>query len=461
MWKIKRYIRRKRRIMRLFCRAIMKDLSAKSKRYFRRKRRIIRVYYKTTTKQTIYTNIKKTGVKIYDIIKYVIYIIRVDKQIRKFMNEKIMNYPTPTNLNYLWNFGSILLLCLVIQIVTGFVMAFWYVPSVDKAFYSVEHIMREVNYGWLFRYVHSNGASFFFAAVYIHMLRGIYYGSYITPRQKVWYSGCAIFILLMAIAFFGYILPWGQMSYWAATVITSLISAIPYIGEGLLSYLWGGYSVDQPTLSRIFSLHYILPFVLVGLVMVHIFFLHEVGSNNPLGSDNCDKISFYPYFVAKDLVGISVFMIIFSIVVFFMPNFLSHPDNYEMANPEVTPLHIVPEWYFLLFYGILRSVPSKIGGILLLIASIACIVFLPIISRPVIRSGRFRPLFKIAFWLFVADVIILSWTASNPVETPYFEIGQAATIFYFVFFLILNPVIIVLERRQCLKNDEQFRRTKN
>jgi len=336
--------------------------------------------------------------------------------------------------------------CLGIQIVTGIFLAMFYVPNIESAFSSVQYIMRDVNYGWLIRYIHADGASLFFAVVYIHMLKGIYYGSYVYPRESVWYSGFLIFILLMATAFFGYILPWGQMSYWAATVITSLLSAIPYVGDPILIFIWGGVSVSQPMLTRVYTLHFLLPFIIIGLVAFHLIFLHEHGSNNPLGIKSVDNVAFYPYYVLKDLLGLFITYMIFFFLIFFMPNLLLHPDNYIMANPEITPLHIVPEWYFLLFYGILRSIPSKIGGIFLLVLALLCICFLPIISKPLLRSGSFRPLFKIIFWIFICNCIVLSWSASNPVETPFYEIGQLSTLFYFAFFLVLNPIINAIEK---------------
>jgi len=367
------------------------------------------------------------------------------KQILFSLYNEFLNYPTPINLSYLWNFGSISLFSLLIQIVSGFLLSLWYVPSVNLAFDSVEYIMREVNYGWFIRYLHSNGASLFFFAVYVHMARGMYYGSYIYPREKVWYSGFIMFLLMIVTAFFGYVLPWGQMSYWAATVISSLITVIPGVGIDLLSFIWGGIAVEQPTLTRIFGFHFILPFVILSLVIVHLVFLHEHGSNNPLGIKSVDNVSFYPYFFVKDVLGIYIATFILLIFVFFYPNALSHPDNYIPANPSVTPLHIVPEWYFLPFYGILRSVPNKAGGAILVIFALLLLGFLPLISRPIFRSGCFRPLFQVIFWLFIADYILLGWSGSNPVATPYYEICQAATVFYFAWFIILNPVVIKVE----------------
>jgi len=370
-----------------------------------------------------------------------------NKQFKKLLRgayEALLLYPTPINLNYWWNFGSIAIYALFVQVVTGFLMALWYVPHVDAAFDSIEYIMREVNYGWLIRYLHSNGASLFFFAVYIHMGRGLYYGSYIYPREKVWYSGFVMFLLMIVTAFFGYVLPWGQMSYWAATVITSLLTTIPFIGDDLLQFIWGGIAVDQPTLTRIYGLHFLLPFVIAGLVVLHLVLLHEHGSNNPLGIRSKDNIPFHPYYTSKDFLGLWVVNIIFLFVVFFYPNLLSHPDNYIKANPEVTPLHIVPEWYFLPFYAILRSVPNKTVGIILLVLAIACIGLLPLISKPPFRSGYFRPSFQYLFWFFICDCLILGWSGGNPVESPYYGICQMATIGYFLFF-ITNFILCIFE----------------
>jgi quinol-cytochrome oxidoreductase complex cytochrome b subunit len=366
-------------------------------------------------------------------------------QFLRTIKENIFDYQTPVNLNYLWNFGSLALFVLVLQIITGLFLACWYVTDINYAFLSVDYIMREVYCGWFFRYMHANGASLFFIVIYIHMLRGFYYGSYTYPRENVWYTGFIIFVLLMGTAFLGYILPWGQMSYWAATVITSLFTAIPYIGDNLVIFLWGGISVGQPMLTRVFTLHYLLPFIVSTVVVLHIYFLHLTGSNNPLGIKNIDTIPFSPYYIIKDILGIFICYFFFFLFIFFIPNYLLHPDNYIMANPEVTPLHIVPEWYFLLFYGILRSIPNKILGIIALIIALSCIAFLPLFSQPLIRSGRFRPLFKLIFWLFVADCIFLSWSACNTVEQPFFEIGQIATIFYFLFFICFIPAVNMFE----------------
>jgi len=360
----------------------------------------------------------------------------------------VINYPTPINLNFFWNFGSLILFGLVLQITSGIFLAFWYVPSSELAFQSIDNIMREVNNGWLMRYIHSNGASLIFFTMYIHIFKNIYYGSYVYPRTKVWYSGFGLFVLMIATAFFGYVLPWGQMSYWAATVITSLCSAVPVIGPDIVTFIWGGLSVDQPTLTRIFGLHFILPFIIIGITGLHIFLLHQVGSNNPLGIKSVDNVPFFPYYFSKDIVGILIASIIFAVIVFFHPDLFVHPDNFVPADPTVTPAHIVPEWYFLPFYGILRSVPSKIGGIALLALALLCICFLPLITKQtVIRSAIFRPMYRIAFFVFVVDTVLLGWAASQPVEQPYYQICQITTVVFFTYFFIL-PVICLIERKK-------------
>lgn len=357
-----------------------------------------------------------------------------------FIKKYLLGYTTPANLNYFWNSGSLLLLFLIIQIISGILLACWYIPHIEFAFDSIEYIMREVRYGWLLRYTHANGASFFFGIMFIHILKNIFYGSYLYPRQAVWYTGVILYILSMGTAFLGYILPWGQMSYWAATVITSLLSAVPVIGDKVLLFVWGSLSVSQPTLSRVFALHFILPFVIAALAIIHLTLLHQVGSNNPTGVKSKDLTSFFPNYFSKDLLGIIFVLFIFSIFIFFLPNYLLHPDNYIKANPEVTPAHIVPEWYFLLFYGILRSIPSKVGGIILVALALSCLFIFPLISKPLIRSNRYKPLHANLFWFFVIDCILLSWTACNDIVTPYYEIGQACTIFFFLFFIIFNPL---------------------
>tara|TARA_B110000879_G_scaffold107255_1_gene144112 strand:- start:2533 stop:3687 length:1155 start_codon:yes stop_codon:yes gene_type:complete len=364
-----------------------------------------------------------------------------------FIDSHIINYPTPINLNYMWSFGSTAGLCLGIQILTGIFLAMHYSSHVDYAFSSVEHIMRDVNNGWLIRYLHANGASMFFIVTYCHIFRGLYFGSYMNPRGPLWNSGVIIFLLMMGTGFMGYVLPWGQMSFWGATVITNLASAIPFIGGAVVEWLWGGFSVDNATLNRFFSLHYLLPFVITGLVLVHLSLLHTAGSNNPLGiNKNIDTVSFYPYFYVKDLFAFFVLVALFSFFVFFFPNALGHADNYIPANPLVTPAHIVPEWYFLPFYAILRSIPDKLGGVVAMVAAILILLLLPIINTSEIRSTKFRPLYGFGYWFLVSDFLILGWIGQQPVESPYLEVGQIATVFYFAFFLILFPLIGLIEK---------------
>jgi len=364
-----------------------------------------------------------------------------------FIDSHIINYPTPVNLNYMWSFGSTAGLCLVIQILTGVFLAMHYTPHIDFAFNSVEHIMRDVNGGWILRYAHANGASMFFIVVYCHIFRGLYYGSYIQPRGLLWISGVVIFLLMMATAFMGYVLPWGQMSFWGATVITNLFSAIPYIGSYVVEWLWGGFSVDNATLNRFFSLHYLMPFVIAGITIVHLSLLHREGSNNPLGiNTNVETIPFYPYFYVKDLFSFFILLAIFSFFLFFFPNVLGHSDNYIPANPLVTPPHIVPEWYFLPFYAILRSIPDKLGGVVAMISAIIALMFLPFINTSEVRSSKFRPIFGVFYWFLFFDFIILGWIGQNPVETPFIEIGMFATAFYFLSLLILIPLIGIVEK---------------
>ena len=366
--------------------------------------------------------------------------------ITAFLTSHIVDYPTPSNLNYFWSFGSLAGLCLVIQLVTGIFLAMHYTTHVDFAFNSVEHIMRDVNNGWLIRYLHANGASFFFIVVYCHIFRGLYFGSYITPRGLLWSSGVLIFLAMMATAFMGYVLPWGQMSFWGATVITNLFSAIPFIGSSIVEWLWGGFSVDNATLNRFFSLHYLLPFIIAGISLLHLTLLHSEGSNNPLGiNTSIDYVSFYPYFYVKDLFAFLIFLIFFSFIVFFNPNILGHPDNYIPANPLVTPPHIVPEWYFLPFYAILRSIPDKLGGVLAMISAILVLLLLPLTNYSKIRSGLFRPIFSKLYWFLVSDFLILGWIGQKPVEAPYIEIGFFATLFYFTILLLLFPLIGFIE----------------
>lgn len=358
------------------------------------------------------------------------------------VNDHLIEYPTPTNLSYWWGFGSLAGICLILQILTGIFLAMHYTPHVDLAFMSVEHIMRDVEGGWFLRYMHANGASMFFIVVYLHMFRGLYYGSYSSPRELVWIVGVLIFLLMILTAFIGYVLPWGQMSFWGATVITSLASAIPIVGDEITHWLWGGFSVDNATLNRFFSLHYLLPFVIVGASIVHLAALHQYGSNNPLGSlGTVDKVPFYPYFYVKDLVGWMIFAVFFSIFVYFYPNLLGHPDNYIPANPMSTPAHIVPEWYFLPVYAILRSIPNKLGGVAAIALVFISLLALPFLNTSAIRSSSFRPIHKKFFWLLVADCLLLGWIGCQPVEAPYVMIGQIASIFFFFYFLICIPFL--------------------
>jgi ubiquinol-cytochrome c reductase cytochrome b subunit len=357
----------------------------------------------------------------------------------------LRDYPTPKNLNYWWTFGGILTFCLITQIVTGLVLAMHYVAHVDLAFESIEHIMRNVNYGWLLRYVHANGASMFFLAVYIHIFRALFYGSYKSPREMIWILGMMIYILMMATAFMGYVLPWGQMSFWGATVITNLFSAIPLVGEGIVTWLWGGFAVANPTLTRFFSLHYFLPFLIIGLVVLHIWALHIPGNNNPVGIDikkpSKDTVPFSPYIVVKDLYALIIFLIIFAGIVFFVPNILGHTDNYIKANPIVTPSHIVPEWYLLPFYAILRAIPSKLGGVMAMFGSLFILMIIPWLDTSKIRSAVFRPLYKIFFWVLVIDVLALGYLGAKVPEGWYLFFGRLATIYYFAHFLIIMPVL--------------------
>jgi quinol-cytochrome oxidoreductase complex cytochrome b subunit len=367
----------------------------------------------------------------------------------RLMHDTVITFPTPRNLNIWYTFGAILTFCLGVQLVTGITLAMHYTPHTEMAFNSVEHIMRDVNYGWLLRYVHTNGGSMFFLAVYIHMFRGLYYGSYKEPREMIWILGVMLYILMMATAFLGYTLPWGQMSFWAATVITSLFGAIPFIGEGVVNWLWGGFAVDVPTLQRFFSLHYLLPFVIAGVVILHIWALHVPGNNNPLGIDvkgPQDTLPFHPYYTVKDLFYLSLFIILFAAFVFYAPNYLGHTINYIEANPLVTPPHIVPEWYFLPFYAILRAIPDKLMGVVALFGSLFTLFFVPWLDRSKVRSARFRPIYKRLFWIFVADCLVLGYIGSQPVDgmiaggtISLLWVGRLATAYYFIHFWVLMP----------------------
>jgi ubiquinol-cytochrome c reductase cytochrome b subunit len=364
------------------------------------------------------------------------------------MHAQAVAYPTPRNLNYWWTFGGILTVMLVVQIVTGVVLTMHYTPHATLAFASVEHIMRDVNYGWMLRYMHANGASMFFIAVYIHMFRGMYYGSYKDPREVLWILGCVIFLLMMATAFMGYVLPWGQMSFWGATVITNLFSAIPLVGESIVTWLWGGFSVDNPTLNRFFSLHYLLPFMIAGVVVLHIWALHVVGQNNPTGIEvksTQDTVPFTPYATAKDSFALVCFALFFSWFLFYAPNYMGHPDNYIEANPLVTPAHIVPEWYFLPFYAILRAIPDKLGGVIAMFGSIAVLFVLPWLDTSRVKSGAFRPLFRQFFWVFAVVCVGLGYLGSQPAEGVYVIWSRVLTFYYFLHFLVILPVLGLIE----------------
>ncbi len=359
-------------------------------------------------------------------------------------------YPAPKNFNYFWNFGALAMIVLMVMIATGIVLSMHYQPNTGLAFESVNGaIMRDVNYGWLLRFIHANGASMFFLVVYIHIFRGFYYGSYKYPRELLWMLGVVILLLMMATAFMGYVLPWGQMSFWAATVITNLFSAIPVVGEGIVTWLWGGFSVDNPTLNRFYSLHYLLPFVIVGVVFLHVAALHITGSNNPLGIEPKgpqDTIPFHPYYTIKDTFGLGVFLILWSVFVFFAPDYLGHADNYIPANPLVTPPHIVPEWYFLPFYAILRAVPDKLLGVILLFGSVLILFVVPWLDTSKVRSTRFRPIYKWFFWLFIVSVLVLGWCGSQAAEGLPLLLSQIFTLYYFAFFLVIMPLVGKFER---------------
>lgn len=364
----------------------------------------------------------------------------------RLLNSYLIDSPEPANLSYLWNFGSLLGVCLVLQILTGIFLAMHYQAHVDFAFNSVEHIMRDVSNGWIIRYTHANVASFFFIFVYAHIARGLYYSSYKSPRVLLWSIGVIIFIVMMATAFLGYVLPYGQMSLWGATVITNLLSAIPVFGTDLVELIWGGFSVSNATLNRFFSLHYLLPFLLAALVVAHLIALHVHGSNNPNGvASSGDRYTFHPYFTFKDLVTIFLFFLVLSIIVFFYPNLLGHSDNYIPANPMQTPASIVPEWYLLPFYAILRSIPNKLLGVIAMFGSLLILLILPLTDISRIRGSQFRPTMKLAFWFFVVNFFILMWIGSQHPESPYLEIGQLSTAFYFLWFVLIVPAIGLAE----------------
>jgi ubiquinol-cytochrome c reductase cytochrome b/c1 subunit len=366
----------------------------------------------------------------------------------RLMHDSFVVFPTPRNLNYLWTFGGILSFCLAVQLISGIVLAMHYIPSAEHAFDSVERIRRDVNYGWLIRSIHAVGASMFFFAVYIHIFRGLYYGSYKAPREVLWIIGVLIYLVMMATAFLGYTLPWGQMSFWGATVITNFFSAIPLVGGSIVTWLWGGFSVTGVTLNRFYSLHYLLPFVLAGLVVLHVWALHVAGQNNPTGVEiktKSDSVPMSPYAVMKDAVGVAVFALLFAWFVFYVPDYLGHADNFIQANPLVTPPHIVPEWYFLPFYAILRAVPSKLGGVLLMFGSIALLAFAPWLDTSRVRSSKYRPIYRWFFWLFVVTCLALGYLGAKPAEGEYVFWARIFTFYYFAHFLLVMPIVGIVE----------------
>nr|WHU53983.1 cytochrome b [Ctenotus inornatus] len=370
--------------------------------------------------------------------------LRKTHPILKIVNNSFIDLPSPSNISAWWNFGSLLGLCLIIQVLTGLFLAMHYTADISSAFSSVAHICRDVQYGWLIRNLHANGASMFFICLYLHIGRGLYYGSYMF--KETWNIGVVLLLLVMATAFVGYVLPWGQMSFWGATVITNLLSAIPYIGTSLVEWIWGGFSVDNATLTRFFTFHFLLPFAIMGASILHLLFLHETGSNNPTGlSSNTDKIPFHPYFSYKDLLGATLLLMTLLLLALFSPNLLGDPENFTPANPLVTPPHIKPEWYFLFAYAILRSIPNKLGGVLALLLSILILMLVPALHTSKQRGNTFRPFSQALFWALVSNIIILTWIGGQPVEDPFIIIGQIASTTYFIIFLILMPAVAKME----------------
>nr|AMK97174.1 cytochrome b [Homola orientalis] len=368
--------------------------------------------------------------------------IRKSHPLFKIVNGALIDMPLPSNISSFWNFGSLLGLCLIVQIATGLFLSMHYTPNVELAFFSVDHICRDVNYGWLLRTLHANGASFFFICLYIHIGRGMYYGSYLLFHA--WMVGVLILFLVMATAFLGYVLPWGQMSFWGATVITNLFSAIPFIGTDLVQWIWGGFSVDNATLTRFFTFHFLFPFIISAMVLIHILFLHQTGANNPLGvSSNSDKVPFHPYFTFKDIVGFVLMIMMLLILTLLNPYLLGDPDNFIPANPLVTPVHIQPEWYFLFAYEILRSIPNKLGGVIALTSSVAILFILPFSHKAKFQSITFYPLNQVLFWVLGSNIILLTWIGARPVEDPFFLTGQILTVFYFMFFIV-NPLTTMI-----------------
>lgn len=388
--------------------------------------------------------------------------LRKTHPLLKIINDALIDLPTPASISVWWNFGSLLGLCLITQILTGLFLAMHYTPNVELAFDSVAHICRDVNFGWLVRNLHANGASFFFICLYFHIGRGLYYGSYL--YKKTWSIGVILFLLVIMTAFVGYVLPWGQMSFWGATVITNLLSAVPYVGTTLVEWIWGGFSVDNATLTRFFTFHFLLPFIILAITILHLLFLHETGSNNPIGlNSNTYKVSFHPYFSYKDLLGFAVLLVLLASLALFYPNLLGDPDNFTPANPIVTPPHIKPEWYFLFAYAILRSIPNKLGGVLALLASILILLVVPFLHTSKQRAITFRPFSQVLFWTLVIDVLILTWIGGIPAEQPFIIIGQIASLLYFSLFLILFPLVGSLENKlfdwSCISSSEPEHRS--